>query len=260
VILTTTVKSVSKLTYTTEMGLALMGGSSTSSSVAPNGSSNPSTDGRCGPDFAGKACPGTPYGDCCSMWGWYGSASDTCGHLVCDTQYGTCDFVPEEPPISQNGVCGFNSFIGATCAGSTFGDCCNWSGACGSGTTYCSPEIYDPDYGNCGGSALPVSTDGACGANGHTCAGSPFGGCCSEYGYCGDASGFCGTGCQTTFGTCDASGSPASTDGTCSSNSDPDGATCAASGFGDCCSEYGYCGVINAYCGTGCQSAFGSCV
>lgn len=39
---------------------------------------------------------------------------------------------------------------------------------CGSGTTYCSPETCDPDYGDCGGSALPVSTDGACGANGHS--------------------------------------------------------------------------------------------
>jgi hypothetical protein len=171
-----------------------MGGSSSysptssSSSSAPSGSSNPSTDGRCGPDFGGKTCPGTPYGDCCSIWGWCGSASDSCGHLVCDSQYGTCDPVPEELPISQDGICGFNSFIGATCAGSAFGDCCNWSGECGSGTTYCSPENCDPDYGNCGGSSLPVSTDGECSANGHTCAGYPYGGCCSEYGYCGDTS------------------------------------------------------------------------
>ncbi|KAH7175202.1 hypothetical protein EDB81DRAFT_895596, partial [Dactylonectria macrodidyma] len=102
----------------------------------------------------------------------------------------------------------------------------------------------------------PVSTDGVCGANGYTCAGSAFGGCCSEYGYCGDTSAYCGTGCQTAFGTCNA---PVSTDGTCSSNSDPEGATCAGSEFGNCCSEWGYCGSTNAYCGTGCQSAFGSC-
>lgn len=52
---------------------------------------------------------------------------------------------------------------------------------------------------------------------------------------------------------------PVSTDGTCSSNSSPQGATCAGSAFGDCCSEYGYCGGTNAYCGTGCQAAFGTC-
>jgi hypothetical protein len=108
------------------------------------------------------------------------------------------------------------------------------------------------------GSGLPVSTDGTCSANGHTCAGYANGSCCSQYGYCGDTSDFCGTGCQTGFGTCGPSGAPVSTDGTCSSNSTPNGATCAGSTFGTCCSEYGYCGSTNAYCGTGCQIAFGS--
>lgn len=156
---TTTAEFLSKSTYTTKIVLASMGGSSSSSptssssSGAPSGSSTPSNDGRCGPDFGGKTCPGTPYGDCCSIWGWCGSETDNCSHLICDTQYGTCDPAPEETPIPT----------------------------------------------------------------------------------------------------------PVSTDGTCSSNSDPDSATCAGSGFGDCCSEYGYCGDTNAYCGTGCQSAFGSC-
>ncbi|ERF72910.1 hypothetical protein EPUS_08738 [Endocarpon pusillum Z07020] len=202
VILTTTVESISTSTYTTEIVVANLGGSSTSSSATPSGSSNPSTDGRCGPDFAGKTCLGTPYGNCCSIYGWCGSASGNCGYSVCNPLYGTCDPEPQGPAVSQ---------------------------------------------------------DGTCGANGRTCAGSAFGGCCSQYGYCGDTSAFCGTGCQTAFGTCGASGPPVSTDGTCSAASNPVGATCAASGFGNCCSEYGYCGATNAYCGTGCQSAFGTC-
>lgn len=105
------------------------------------------------------------------------------------------------------------------------------------------------------------STPGRCGADfgGITCAGSAYGGCCSEYGYCGDTTAHCSTGCQTTFGTCSESGPVVSTDGTCSSNSDPEDATCLGSAFGDCCSEWGYCGSTNAYCGTGCQLAFGSC-
>jgi hypothetical protein len=243
-----------KSTYTTQIVLDSFTGWPTEPTSTPN----PSTDGRCGPDFGGTTCEGTSYGDCCSIYGWCGSESSSCGHLVCDPEHGTCDPVPEEPPVSQNGACGPPSFIGATCAGSTFGDCCNWSGECGSGTAYCAPESCDPDYGDCGGSGPPVSTDGTCGANGHTCAGSTFGGCCSQYGYCGDASAFCGTGCQTAFGICDMSGPPVSTDGTCSANSTPEGATCAASGFGDCCSEYGYCGATNAYCGAGCQAAFGT--
>jgi len=28
---------------------------------------------------------------------------------------------------------------------------------------------------------------------------------------------------------------------------------------GDCCSQYGYCGCTDAYCGSGCQSQCGSC-
>lgn len=105
------------------------------------------------------------------------------------------------------------------------------------------------------------SADGRCGADfgGTTCAGSVYGGCCSEYGYCGDTTAHCSTGCQSAFGSCTESGPVVSTDGTCSSTSDPEGATCLGSAFGECCSEWGYCGSTNAYCGTGCQLAFGSC-
>ncbi|KAI4604965.1 hypothetical protein J4E90_008402 [Alternaria incomplexa] len=48
-----------------------------------------------------------------------------------------------------------------------------------------------------------VSTDGTCGSQGGaTCAGSPFGNCCSQYGWCGNTAGHCGTGCQSGSGTC----------------------------------------------------------
>jgi hypothetical protein len=107
-----------------------------------------------------------------------------------------------------------------------------------------------------------ASPDGSCGPSngGTTCTNTAFGSCCSQYGYCGNTAAHCGAGCQTGFGSCDAlAGPPVSTDGTCSSNSSPQGATCAGSAFGDCCSEYGYCGGTNAYCGTGCQAAFGTC-
>ncbi|KAL4888328.1 WSC domain-containing protein [Aspergillus ambiguus] len=36
-------------------------------------------------------------------------------------------------------------------------------------------------------------------------------------------------------------------------------ATCAGSGFGNCCSQFGYCGSSPAYCGTGCQAGYGVC-
>ncbi|KAF6833304.1 polysaccharide deacetylase [Colletotrichum plurivorum] len=37
------------------------------------------------------------------------------------------------------------------------------------------------------------------------------------------------------------------------------GYTCLNSAFGNCCSFYGFCGSSLVYCGTGCQSGFGSC-
>ncbi|KAF4963891.1 hypothetical protein FSARC_8144 [Fusarium sarcochroum] len=36
-------------------------------------------------------------------------------------------------------------------------------------------------------------------------------------------------------------------------------ATCVGSGFGNCCSQFGYCGKSDLHCGAGCQSGFGSC-
>lgn len=52
--------------------------------------------------------------------------------------------------------------------------------------------------------AITPSTDAICGAfNGSTtCAGSPFGSCCSQFGYCGSSDIHCGTGCQVGYGTC----------------------------------------------------------
>ncbi|KAF2660521.1 carbohydrate esterase family 4 protein [Lophiostoma macrostomum CBS 122681] len=47
-----------------------------------------------------------------------------------------------------------------------------------------------------------------------------------------------------------------STDATCGGTN---GYTCQGSTFGTCCSVNGWCGSTTDYCGTGCQSAFGSC-
>ena len=47
-----------------------------------------------------------------------------------------------------------------------------------------------------------------------------------------------------------------SPDGSCAGAK---GYTCAGSTFGNCCSQYGWCGSGSGDCNTGCQSAFGSC-
>ncbi|KLU86886.1 hypothetical protein MAPG_05893, partial [Magnaporthiopsis poae ATCC 64411] len=51
-------------------------------------------------------------------------------------------------------------------------------------------------------------------------------------------------------------GAGVSQDGSCGGKR---GATCLGSVFGDCCSQYGWCGSTSAYCGTGCQPGFGKC-
>ncbi len=45
-----------------------------------------------------------------------------------------------------------------------------------------------------------------------------------------------------------------SADGACGN-----GVTCLGSNWGQCCSAHGYCGSDDAYCGAGCNSAFGIC-
>ncbi|KAF2790995.1 carbohydrate-binding module family 18 protein, partial [Melanomma pulvis-pyrius CBS 109.77] len=47
-----------------------------------------------------------------------------------------------------------------------------------------------------------------------------------------------------------------SPDGTCGGTAKY---TCLNSGFGDCCSQYGYCGADADHCATGCQKLFGTC-
>jgi hypothetical protein len=50
--------------------------------------------------------------------------------------------------------------------------------------------------------------------------------------------------------------SKVSPDGSCGGHK---GYTCLGSWSGDCCSQYGYCGDSNPYCGSGCQEEFGNC-
>ncbi|KAL1791788.1 hypothetical protein ACET3X_009539 [Alternaria dauci] len=136
----------------------------------------------------------------------------------------------------------------------------------------------------------PTSTDGMCGSAGgsQSCVGwvgldGLLGECCSQYGYCGNTADHCQTGCQAGFGKCGAQPSaspsasasvsasvtgpvptptgPSTTDGSCGAAAG--GLTCIGfngpAGLSECCSEYGYCGNTDVYCGTGCQAGFGKC-
>ncbi|EXK77175.1 hypothetical protein FOQG_18110 [Fusarium oxysporum f. sp. raphani 54005] len=107
-----------------------------------------------------------------------------------------------------------------------------------------------------------ITKDGTCGAKrgGLKCTGSMYGDCCSYNGFCGSTSGYCDGGCQSDFGKCNTwkadSALIVSDNGLCG---DKYHQTCKGSRYGDCCSKYGSCGKTDAYCGSGCQSGFGTC-
>lgn len=108
-------------------------------------------------------------------------------------------------------------------------------------------------------STLVVSEDGNCGGTtGQTCLGSSFGNCCSGKGYCGSTADYCNAECQSEFGLCVTNATTISSDGRCGST-DPSSQICIGSSFGSCCSEKGWCGSADDYCGTGCQGDFGQC-
>ncbi|OAG03066.1 uncharacterized protein CC84DRAFT_1151376 [Paraphaeosphaeria sporulosa] len=188
--------------------------------------------------------------------------------------------------VSHTARCGAN--FGLTCKGSSFGNCCSKAGWCGSSKDYCGDGCQS-GWGTCNSSGgnkpvgPKVSKNGSCGQNGGTtCLGSSFGNCCSQHGYCGSSKNYCGKGCNPLFGKCDgyqpaqsstpvvvssapvaspSSAIPVSHNARCGTknNASPKGQTCRGSSFGNCCSQYGYCGSSKDYCRTGCQSQFGHC-
>ncbi|KAI9337719.1 hypothetical protein DFJ73DRAFT_798413 [Zopfochytrium polystomum] len=137
------------------------------------------------------------------------------------------------------------------------------------------------DTASSSSSLLPLTGDGSCAGNGKRC---HPGFCCSQYGYCGESEDHCGAGCQAGFGECWSGGSSSvvSTSTTAASSVDsspPSSSTAAAASTttlaltgdgacggngrrcypGYCCSQYGYCGTTDEFCGAGCQAGFGEC-
>ena len=117
-----------------------------------------------------------------------------------------------------------------------------------------------------------VSTNGMCGQNagGFKC---PDPQCCSSSGFCGTGFGYCAIGCQTEFGACMSTSSP---DGGNSANDNGFDYFPPANGgagtlqcgpnYGNalcpgtlCCSNAGFCGNTEAFCGTDCNPEFGRC-
>ncbi|PVH76630.1 carbohydrate-binding module family 18 protein, partial [Cadophora sp. DSE1049] len=164
--------------------------------------------------------------------------------------YSYCVYTVSEPLVSTDGSCG-TQHNNAQCKGSGFGNCCNQSGTCGSGTAYCAADVCQS--GACLDGTL--SPDGSCGPSNHHYVCSD-GSCCSIYGFCGNGEDFCGPG-NCYSGACDPDEGGISVDGSCgplfAGNK-----TCTGSQFGACCSSSGFCGDSDEYCkGDNCHS--GAC-
>ena len=129
-----------------------------------------SPDGSCGGTNK-YTCQGSQWGSCCSQYGWCGSSDAHC-KTGCNSAFGTCaggspttlksttrpaststrtSAAPSSTPtkkVSTDATCGSNNG-GATCLGSSFGNCCSGSGWCGSTSDYCG-STCQAGYGNCG--------------------------------------------------------------------------------------------------------------
>ncbi|SPO05201.1 uncharacterized protein DNG_07887 [Cephalotrichum gorgonifer] len=219
-------------------------------------------DVRCGANFQNAVCPDNL---CCSQFGYCGDADIFCTEIAnCQPNFGRCGDAPP-PPTSEPEPTTTASPTETT--GPT------------EPTTSTEPQLPP-------GTELTVTTNGMCG-NTTTCAGSTFGGCCSQFFWCGASEEYCGTGCQSLFGDCEGgetppveSPSPSSPpEGTASaeppSSAEPTaeptpepsapvnpglpvssdgscggtlGVTCIGSAAGNCCSRWGFCGDADLNC------------
>ncbi|KAF2272051.1 uncharacterized protein EI97DRAFT_407117 [Westerdykella ornata] len=141
------------------------------------------------------------------------------------------------------------------------------AGRCGEegGGARCPNNECCSSYGWCGDAFERMSPRSYCGE---------IVGCQPQYGRCGDAPIVTSTPIPSSTPAPSSSSTPVVPSSTSSSSTPPlpsgtliispngqcgNVTTCAGSGFGDCCSEWYFCGSSSAYCGTGCRSAFGRC-
>jgi len=206
-----------------------------------------STNGRCGPKYNTKC----PEGQCCSKYGYCGTADDYCGKK-CLSDYGECSAsqtTTSEPqpssdtinsngiPYSTNGRCGPG--YGACPAGL----CCSKYGYCGKKSKYCDSGCQ-VNFGNCNStSTATVATSKTSSTNKKT------------------STTTIKKSTTTTKPTVTMASSITGSAGTLKVTSNgrcgPDYGICPT---GYCCSKYGYCGLTLEYCSTGCQSSYGQCL
>ncbi|CBX94177.1 hypothetical protein LEMA_P123290.1 [Plenodomus lingam JN3] len=235
-------------------------------SATPTPGLIPTRDGTCGTG-TNYNCIGYVDGDCCSQYGYCGLTAGHCG-AGCQIGYGRCDGLSSSVRSTVAGisiVAGISTIAGIPSISST---------------RIATPSVVP---------GLIPTRDGSCGTGtNYNCIGYVDGDCCSQYGYCGLTAGHCGAGCQTGYGRCDGlssstvagistiagistvagisstrsatpstvSGLVTSRDGTCGTGTNYN---CIGYVDGECCSQYGYCGLTAGHCGAGCQAGYGRC-
>jgi len=152
--------------------------------------------------------------------------------------------------VTPDATCGGTN--GYTCIGGGFGNCCSSAGWCGSTTDYCGTGCQSA-FGNCGSnggasssSNAPVSTPKPSSSNAPVSTPQPS----------SSKAPSSTPKASSTQPATPTSTKKVSTDGTCAGRQ---GFTCQGSSFGNCCSQYGWCGSTTDYCKTGCQASFGTC-
>lgn len=196
---TSTVTTTTSSTSVTTSSSTTSSSSSSSSQTAsptvglpPGQSTTP--DGTCGNN---KSCLGWSFGQCCSQWGYCGSGDTYCSLISgCQANYGICEgsgstTSPGVPSTTSSSTSSSSTSTVTTTSGTT-------STSSTSSSASASPTASLPP-------GQTPTTDGTCGNN-KSCLGWQYGQCCSQFGYCGSSDVYCSpiSGCQASFGICDA--------------------------------------------------------
>ncbi|PVI01865.1 carbohydrate-binding module family 18 protein [Periconia macrospinosa] len=156
----------------------------------------------------------------------------------------------------EEGRCGA-SFSGTRCSNN---QCCSAYGYCGTSFEHCAAIVgCQPEYGRCGDPPAETSTSTSTSTTTSTTTSTPTSTPTSTSTSTSSTSSTSSSSTSTSTSTSTRPPAPTgtlivSTNGQCGNST-----TCSGSGFGNCCSEFYFCGNSIDYCGTGCRLAFGTC-
>jgi len=205
--------------------------------------------GECGAGIA--KCP---PGECCSQFGHCGEGAKHCG-VGCQSEFGKCgdndntdvndDDITDLPVASIGGRCGRDI---AVCPS---GQCCSSVGYCGITSSHCGVGCQS-QFGKCGNGDIVHYDDDDDTDN-------------TEYptDYTTEYPTDYPTDIPTDYDDDDADVTDAADDDNSdlpiADNGGECGAGVAKCPSGQCCSQFGHCGISDDHCGAGCQSEFGEC-